>query len=291
MINKGLSKAIAFFLYLVSLLPMPILYLISDVLYYLLYCILGYRKKVVRENLQKSFPEKSVSELLIIERKYFRYLADLMMEVVKMFSASERFINSRFKFSNTDLLNRYEASGQSYLFVVGHYGNWEWSALVTPLLVKAQTLIVYKPLNNPIMDGFFKEARERTGAKMVKMRAILREMVKRKNELTVSVFAADQTPARAEIKAYITFLNQETPVFLGIEKMARSTNYPVVFCDIERRGRGYYNCDFKLVCDKPKETADLEITKAHTKLLENRIIQEPAYWLWSHKRWKYKPEE
>lgn len=289
MINKGLSKVIVFFLYALSLLPMSVLYLFSDVLFYLLYYVIKYRKGVVGKNLKNSFPDKSLAELKAIEKKYFSYLADLIFEVIKMISASPAFIESRYTFSNQELVKKYEDKSQSYLFAVGHYGNWEWSTIVTPLVTKAQSLIIYKPLNNDFFNDFFTKIREKSGSKMIRMKTAMREIVKHKNELTVTVFAADQTPARGEIREYVDFLHQPTPIFLGLEKIAKSTDYPVIFCDITRLGRGYYHCDFKLVSDKPSETQEMEITKKHVQILEDRINEEPAYWLWSHKRWKYKP--
>lgn len=290
MINKGVSKVIVFFLYALSLLPMSVLYLFSDILFYFLYYVIKYRKKVVFENLQNSFPDKKHEELKAIEKEYFSYLADLIFEIIKMISASPAFLKSRYTFSNTELIEKYESKNQSYLFGVGHYGNWEWSTVVTPLVVKAQTLIIYKPLNNDFFNDFFTKTREKSGTKMIKMKTAMREIIKHKNELTVTVFAADQTPARREVREYVNFLNQPTPIFLGIEKIAKSTNYPVIFCDITRVKRGFYNCDFKLICDNPAETAEMEITHKHAEILENRINLEPAYWLWSHKRWKYKPK-
>lgn len=290
MINKGLSKVIVFFLYALSLLPMFVLYLLADVLYYILYYLIKYRRSVVNENLRNSFPQKTKKEIEEIEKEYFSYLADLIVEIIKMISASPAFLKRRYTFSNLALVEKYESQNQSYLFGVGHYGNWEWSTVVTPLLVKAQTLIIYKPLSSDFVNKFFTKIREKSGTKMIKMKATMREIIKYKNELSVTVFAADQTPAKIEVSEYIDFLCQPTPVFLGLEKIAKSTNYPVIFCDITRVKRGYYNCDFKLVSDNPRETEELEITKKHTKILEDRINAAPAYWLWSHKRWKYKPE-
>lgn len=290
MINKGLFKVIVFFLYVLSLLPLSVLYLFSDVIYYLIYYVVKYRKKVVRENLTNSFPHKTPAEILKIEKKYFRYFVDLVFEIIKMISASPAYLKKHYTFSNLELPHKYEAKNQSYLFAVGHYGNWEWSTVVTPLVVKAKTVIIYKPMTSDYFNDFFTKIRGKSGTIMVKMKLAMREIIKHKNELTVTVFAADQTPAQAHIKEFIPFLNQPTPIFLGLEKIAKSTNYPVIFCDISRVKRGVYNCDFKLVCDKPAETAELEITKKHTAILEDRINLEPAFWLWSHKRWKYKPQ-
>ncbi len=288
MINKGVSKVLAFFLYAISLLPMPLLYLLADGLYYFLYYIIKYRRQVVTNNLRNSFPNKSTAELKTIEKEYFSYLADLIVEIVKMFSASPAFLKSKYTFTNQELVDKYEAENKSYLFGVGHYGNWEWNTIVTPTLFNAQSLIIYKPLQNEFFNVFFKKAREKSGTKMIRMKTALREIVKHRNQLTVTVFAADQTPTPQDIHYWLPFLNQETAVFSGLEKVAKSTNYPVIFCDMQRVKRGHYACDFKLVCDNPAQTADLEITKKHVALLENRINLEPAYWLWSHKRWKYK---
>lgn len=269
---------------------MPLLYLLSDFLYLILFYIIKYRRHVVLNNLQNSFPNKNIQELKAIEKKFFKYLADLFVETIKMISASPKFIEDRFKFTNLDLLRKYEDKKQNYLLGVGHYGNWEWSAVATPIAVKADVLIIYKPLNNTFFDEFFKKAREKTGVKMIRMKFALREIIRSKTKLTVTIFATDQTPAHLESDVYINFLNQETRMFMGLEKIAVSTNYPVIFCDVSLVRRGHYACDFKLVCGDPSKTKPLEITKKHTEILENRILTEPAYWLWSHKRWKYKRE-
>ena len=290
MIIKGLSKVAIFFLYLISLLPLRLLYIISDFVFIILFHLIKYRRGVVAENLKNSFPEKSNSELHQIEKKYFSYLADLMVETIKMLSASPEFLQKRYSFTNKELVDKYESQNRSYFIAVGHYGNWEWNTVVTPLVLKAQPLIIYKPLNNILFDEVFKHSREKGGSLLIKMRTSLREIVKRKNELTVTVFASDQTPAQGDAQDWVQFLNQPTSVFMGLEKIAKSTNYPIVFCDIQRVKRGYYSCDFKSVCENPSETADLEITKKHVSLLEDRIKAEPAFWLWSHKRWKYKPK-
>ena len=255
MINKGLSKVAIFFLYLISLLPLRILYLLSDFLFVVLYHIIKYRRVIVAENLKNSFPEKSNTELLEIEKTYFSYLADLMVETIKMLSVSPKFLQKRYSFTNKKLVDDYENQNKSYLIAVGHYGNWEWNTVVTPLTLKAQPLIIYKPLNNELFDEVFKTAREKGGSLMIRMKTSLREIVRRKNELTVTVFASDQTPAHGDAQDWIQFLNQPTSVFIGLEKIAKSTNYPKNF-----------------------------------SLLKDRIKAEPAFWLWSHRRWKYKPQ-
>lgn len=289
MINKGLSKVAAFFLYLLSLLPLTMLYLLADFIFLILYHWIKYRRKVVMENLRNSFPEKTDMELHKIEKEFFSHFADIVVETIKMLSISADELVKRYRLTNTQVIKKYEDKQQSYLIAVGHYCNWEWNTVVISKMIKAKPLIIYKPLNNEVFNEVFKNAREKSGALMIRMKVALREIVRRRGELTATVFASDQTPAQGDAQDWVTFLNQPTAVFVGLEKIAQSTNYPVVFCDMQRVKRGYYSCDFKLVSENPKETSELEITKKHVELLENRIKEEPAYWLWSHRRWKYKP--
>ena len=288
MINKWLSHLAAFFLYLLSLLPLAVLYLISDFLFLVLFHGIKYRRHVVLQNMQHSFPERSLEELKALEKEFYQYLCDLIVEIIKMFSASEAFIRQRYSFSNTELLRRFEQENQSFLFAVGHYGNWEWSCVVIPTVTDAQPLVIYKPMNNKVFEYYFDRARTKSGSLTVEMKNTMRKMAELRKHLTVTVFAADQTPgsAASDVFEWVNFLNQPTAFFLGVEKVAKSTGYPVIFCDVTRPKRGYYHCDFKLITDNPKATAPLEITRAHVKLLENRINEKPPYWLWSHKRWK-----
>lgn len=286
MINKGLSNIAAFFLYLLSLLPIQILYLFSHVLYIFLFYGIKYRRHVVYKNLENSFPHKNSDELKQIEKKFYAYLSDLIFEIIKMFSASPAFINKRYTFKNTELLRKYENQNRSFLFAVGHYGNWEWSSVVTPLVTKAKPFIIYKPMNNKSFDAFFKRAREKSGTTMIAMRQTMRKIVELKNQLTLMVFASDQIPGNADSYQWINFLNQKTAVFTGIEKIAKSTNSPVIFCDISIIKRGYYCAEFVDVVENPNESAEFEITEKYVRLLENRINETPQYWLWSHKRWK-----
>ena len=290
MINKGLYKIATFFLFLFSLLPLRFLYLVSELAFFVLFYLIKYRRNVVQDNLRNSFPQKTQSELHQIEKEYFAYLSDLMVESIKMISASPTYLQKRYTFTNKELVDHYENQNKSYFIAVGHYGNWEWNTIVIPLVIKAKPMIIYKPLNNELFNEFFKKIREKSGTLMIRMKVSLKEIIRHKGQLTATVFASDQTPALGDAQDWITFLNQPTAVFVGLEKIAKSINYPVIFCDMRRVKRGYYSCDFKLVCDNPSETSDLEITKKHVSLLEDRINAEPNYWLWSHKRWKYKPK-
>jgi KDO2-lipid IV(A) lauroyltransferase len=291
MINKGLSRLGTFFLYLVSLLPFWFLYLISDLIFVVIYYLVGYRRKVVQENLQNSFPEKTEKELHAIEKKYFRYLADLTVETVKMITVSKEEIYKRVISPNREILTKYFSEGRNIMMALGHYGNWEMADLRMSLEIDKPLLVVYKPLTNDIFDQFFIKIRSRFGATLVAMKNIMRTMVKHKDEIIVSAFVADQTPVKHEATYFTTFLNQPTAFFLGIEKLARLNNSVVIFCDVERPKRGHYSFNLITLAENPKETAEYEITQAYVKCLETMIKREPQYWLWSHRRWKFKPED
>ncbi len=290
MIIKALTKVAIFFLYLLSLLPFWVLYLVSDAVFIILFYVIKYRRKVVQENLSNAFPEKTETERAAIERKFFSYLADLMVEAIKLISISENQLKKHFTLNNPELLDTFFNRQKSVLGALGHYGNWEMSAQILGFSTKKKKLFIYKPLKNEVIDHFIKKIRSRFGAIPVTMKSTLRTLVSLKNEPKLTVFVSDQTPVREETQYFTSFLNQPTAVFLGIEKMARMTNDPVIFCDIRVVKRGYYSCTFVPLISEPKLTAEHEITDAHVQYLEKVIRAEPAYWLWSHRRWKFKPE-
>ena len=291
MLKKVADGVGIFFWYLFSLLPFWFLYLVSDVLYFIIYYLLKYRRGVVYDNLKNSFPEKNEADRLKIEKQYYRYMADLLVETFKMISISEKELRARMHMVNPEIVDHYFAKGQSIIAAAGHYGNWEMSALAFGMLTRKKTIIIYKPLSNPTFDAYLNKQRARFGAMLVTMKQTLRTMIALKDELTVSVLASDQTPVRHEINYFTTFLNQPTAVFLGIEKIAKLTGAAVVFYRIERVRRGYYTYELVPLIDNPKETAQYEITNRHVAYLDLQIKETPQYWLWSHKRWKYKPED
>jgi KDO2-lipid IV(A) lauroyltransferase len=288
MINKGLSRLGTVFLYLISLLPFWLLYLISDIVFIILFYIIGYRRKVVQDNLKNAFPEKSAAERAEIERKYFKYLADLMVETIKMATISKRELQRRVICTNPELVQAYEAAGKSVTAVAGHYCNWEWAGL--EFSTRARLFVIYKTLANGITDQFFIKIRTRFGAVAVPMAQALRSSVAHKNEFTVAVYAGDQTPTLATAHYFTEFLNQPTAVFLGIEKIAKLIDSAVIFYDMRRVKRGYYTYTVVPLVEHAKETAEHEITGMHLKYLETMIRREPQYWLWSHRRWKLKPK-
>lgn len=291
MIKKGLSSLGIFFLYLLSLLPFWFLYLIADFIYVLVYYVAGYRRKVVQENLAKSFPEKSEAERKAIEKQYYQYLADLLVETIKCITMSEKEVKKRMYLTNLPLVQEYLNNNRSVIAAVGHYGNWEWGALRTSFMTDKRRIIIYKPLHDKVSDDLFKKVRSRFGVTLIPMKSTLRKMVEYRNEVSLSVFVSDQTPIREEAHYFTSFLNQPTAVFLGIEKIATLFNSVVVFADIRRVKRGYYQCTFVPLIEEPKKAEGHSITETHVQYLEKVIREEPAYWLWSHRRWKFTPEE
>lgn len=274
---------------LLSYLPLNVLYILSDGLFLILFHVTKYRRNVVAENLKNAFPEKDITERNQITLQYYRYLCDLIIESVKMISISKAEAMERFKFVNPELLEEYFAQNKSILAAAGHYGNWEMASNIG-LTTDKNTLVVYKPLTNQIFERFLKKVRSRFNAKMVPMKTSFREILSYRKEPTISILISDQTPVQSDAHCFTTFLNQPTAVFLGIEKLAKSYNYPIVFCDVKVIKRGHYTCEFVPLVNEPKSTAEYEITQAHVKYLEKMIQKEPQYWIWSHKRWKFRPD-
>ena len=276
-------------LLLVSLLPFFITYALSDFLYIIVFYVFGYRRKVVAQNLKNAFPEKTVSELKAIEKKYYHFLCDVMLETIKSITISKKTMLNRCKMNEASrvIFDQLNQQKQSCIIVLGHFGNWEWGGISFSLTCKQQLCVLYHPLSDKNFNNLMKNIRSRFGAKLYSMKDAIREMIKNKNEVTATAFIADQTPS-PETAYWTTFLNQDTPVFLGTEKIAKKLNYPIVYGSINRIKRGYYEINVELICSNPQNTIEGEITELHTKRLEKDIIAQPETWLWSHKRWKHK---
>lgn len=289
MINKYVSHLGKLLLGVLSLLPLSFLYLLADGVYLLLYQVIGYRRKVVRENLQNALPERTAAEIISIEKKYYRYLASLIFEVVKMSHISKSEIEKRFVFKNKELALAYLKRGESILICSAHYGNWEWGTLGIGLNFPYAHYPIYKPLSNPVFDHWFKGVRSRFGNKLVAMRQTMRALAAVKDKPSMFSFGNDQAPSRDESHYWTTFLHQQASIQLGIEKIAKKTNRPIFYLKVRVLRRGYYEVDCVPLCLNPAETSEFEITEMHTRFLEEIIREEPAYWLWSHRRWKYKP--
>jgi len=290
MFKKAFSYLGIFLLTALSLLPLKILYLLADLFYGLIFHVFGYRRKVVRMNLLNSFPEKALSEIEAIEKSYYKFLSSLVFEVIKMKSITKKSLHKRVKFKNVDLVEAYLQNNESVLFCSSHYGNYEWVCMAIGLNFSGTHYPIYKPLSSEVFDRWFFNMRSRLGNKMIAMRQTLRAIQSTKGSATMFTFGSDQAPSKDESNYWTSLLNQETSVQLGIEKIAKKTNRPVFYLKINYIKRGYYEVDCVPICLHPAETSEFEITELHTQFLQEMIKEEPAYWLWSHRRWKYKPE-
>ena len=287
MTSKIFTKALIAFLYLFSLLPYPILYFFSSVFSFFIYHVFHYRRDVVRENLTNSFPEKSLEEIKSIEKRFYHYLGDLIVESIKMISVSQAEASKRFVLLNADLLRTYFSQHKSVIAVSGHYANWEMISLMGPLYSEPK-LAIYKPLSNKVFDEFMTKIRSRFGTSIIPMGNVMRKLVEFRKQRIITLLISDQTPSQRDAHYYTKFLNQNTAIFLGVEKLAKATGSAVVFCDIQVKKRGFYTCSFIPLIENPETTAEFEITEAHVSYLELMIRRAPQYWLWSHRRWKFK---
>ena len=283
--------ATTFFRFL-ALLPGTILYLFSDLLYFILYILAGYRKNVTTTNLQHAFPEWDKRKIRKVRRKFYRHLSDVILENVVIQFYQKRRLEKMFSFSNPEMVKSYYDKGRHVILVTGHYNNWEWA---TPLSLTFRHLVigVYRPLKNPYFDKAIRRARTRFGAAAVPMGRIGRALFEydRQGVLTLTGMVGDQRPIRKHIQYWTNFMNQQTAVFTGSEKLARKFNAVVVFMKVRRIRRGQYIAEIELITDEPGKTALFEITEKHTRILEKLIMEEPANWLWSHNRWKISYEE
>ncbi len=274
---------------LLAFLPLRVLFVLSDINFFFVYYVFGYRKKTVRENLKNSFPDKTEKELKRIELLFYRHFCDLFVEVNYVLFVSKRRATKMVTFKNIDIINKYYEEGKSVIVAGGHYGNWEILSLFG-LYLKHTVIGAYKPLNNKYFENFINKSRERFGGIPVPMHDVTRMALKMSQEGRPFFLGliTDQTPVKGDIRYWTSFLNQETPVFLGTEKIAIKTNQPVLFCSMRKVKRGRYEVELELLTENPKETKQYEITEMHVKALERLIQEKPEYWLWSHRRWKHK---
>jgi Kdo2-lipid IVA lauroyltransferase/acyltransferase len=273
----------------ITLLPLRILYILSDLLYLILYYFPSYRRKIVAQNLRNSFPEKTGKQLQLIEKKFYRHLSDLFIETFKLTHMSEKETRERVSFSNLEVLDDLLAKKRDVAAVVGHYNNWEWLSILSKY-TGYKLLPIYKPLQNKYFDGFLYRLRNKYGTTPVPMSNIIRDIinVRKKNINCIVAFVSDQTPAITSIRYWTTFLNQETPVFTGIEKIASKYDMALVYFDIKKVRRGHYNMNVELLFEHTAGLPEHLITDTHVKRLEKTIMEKPEYWIWSHRRWKHK---
>lgn len=256
-------------------------------MYGVTFYIIGYRKHVIKGNLNLVFPEKSPSEIRKIMKGFYRQLCDTMVETIKSISISEKEIRKRFQVENIDILTPLYEQNKSVLLMAGHYGNWEWSGILNKMM-QHQAHAVYKPLRSKQVDGLVKNIRERFGGVIVPNKGVVPMLYRKyqKGIKTLTYILSDQSPKDGTYKHRDTFLGIDVPVFTGTEELAKKFDFAVLYLKVQKIKRGYYKATFEIITDTPKAFQDFEITRIFLDKLEVQIRETPALYLWSHKRWK-----
>ncbi|PKR80790.1 lauroyl acyltransferase [Brumimicrobium salinarum] len=288
--SKFISALVYFVIVIpISHLPFKVLYFISDLVYLLLYYIVGYRKKVVRENLKNSFPELDNEARSDIEKKFYKHFADFLVESTKSLSISNKAIQERCALINPEEVHKYFDQGKDVIVLCGHYNNWEYYAVGIAQQMKHQTIAAYRPLKNGFYNRKILKSRQRFGMKMLSMREIPRFFAQKpKNPPVLSVMVNDQSPGDPKSAYWNTFLNQDTGWMKGAEKLAKKYNQVILFGAIRKRKRGFYEVSFTPISEDITKERDGYVLDKHAEYLERVIQEHPQYWLWSHRRWKHK---
>lgn len=280
------------FLWLFSRVPFSIFYIFSDLMYYLLYYVIGYRKKTVRENLALAFPNLSKQERLAIEKKSFRHLCDTFLEMAKTISLPEQEMRKRFQFTNLDYLSDLEKQDKSVMLFCAHYANWEWT-IALGNQIKSQGFAVYKKINNPYFDAFIKRTRSRFNTQLIEIKETIR--VVRKNEIDknrgVYAFISDQSPMVSQTNYWHEFMGIEVPVYTGGEALVKKYDIIPLYLKVEYVSRGHYQATFVPLLKEGEVLKDIpnyEITNRFLGEVEKQLIEAPEYYFWTHKRWKHR---
>ncbi len=247
----------------------------------------SYRKKIVFENLKNSFPEKSKDEIKIIAKKFYKHLADITLESIKGYTMKPKELVKRFKLIDNTIEKKFYEQNKDVILVSSHYGNWEWGPRAAPYILAFDIVVLYKPLKNKYIDKYMNELRKKDNAKMQSIFTTGRAFVNHNKPYSV-VMLSDQTPSNLKKAFWTEFLNQQTPCLHGLELYAKKFKLPVIYFNINKVKRGFYQIDLQVITDNPIEEVRGQITKKYMNILEKIIIEKPEYWLWSHKRWKHK---
>lgn len=291
-----MTKAIYCLFYAISLLPFRLLYVLADIECFMLYHVIRYRRGVVRRNLVTSFPDKSEQEIVQIEKRFYHWFCDYFFEAVKLLSISDAELCRRFTIINSEEVEQCFKEGQDVAAILGHYCNWEWLSCVgMNLPLERETGLIYHPLRNKAFDYLFRKLRSHEKhSRVIPKQDILRYVLSRKKEgiRNICGYISDQGPKWKNIHLWLPFLNHEhTPVFTGGERIMRKMNNAVFYVEMSRPKRGYYTATYKLITRTPNALEPDGITRRFFQMLEQTIRREPAYYLWSHNRWKRTKEE
>jgi len=277
-----------YFVFWFHLIPFSLLYFFSDLLFYWFYYIHRYRKKTVFMNLRNSFPDKTDKEITVIARGFYHYMVDVLLESLKSFTMSEKSMIKRYRCHEPEYLKKFYHDGRNVICVTGHYNNWEWGGVATGSQVLHKPVGFYKPLSNVYIDRYINRTRVRGRAVLASISRTSEFFSQDWGEPCIFYMVADQSPYSDRLAHWVRFLNQDTAVLHGPEKYSLIHDLPVVFARVNRVRRGYYEVDFILLTGNPRSTAPGEITEAFMRELEKEILENPASYLWSHRRWKLK---
>ena len=282
--------ALLYFVTIISYIPFRVLYILSDILYYPFYFIIRYRRKIVRKNLTESFPDKSRQKIMRIEKEFYHFFIDTILESCKLVSISPEKMKRRIRFTNIEVANEMLRQGKSVSLFMGHYGNWEWVSTLSLWLYKgAVPAQIYKKLSNKAMDKVMKKLRERWGNVCVDMHHTVKYVADAANDSRPHIigFIADQSPRKRESRHFIPFLNHDVPVLTGPEKITKHYGYEAFFLNIRRVKRGYYECELSPLHDCPASIPNFELTNLYYWRLEQEIVSHPELYLWTHKRFRH----
>lgn len=290
---SDMGSALLYYLVIkpISLLPYPLLYLVSDLTRLIVYRAVGYRRKVVASNIAGAFPDLSPRERVAIERKFYKHFCDLIVESLKNFSITEKQARKRMVERNPEVINRYASQGISTVMCGGHFNNWELWAVEAGLSLDPLVVGIYKRLSNPFFDKKMKDSRSKFGLMMIPTKEVGKEMKRLKDTVKTTVYAIDQSPANPQKAYWMYFLGRETACYYGPEKYARDHRSPVLFARIHKVKRGHYEVEYEPVMDRPEDAEYGEVIHAVQRMLEKDVRKWPEYWLWTHKRWKHQRPE
>jgi KDO2-lipid IV(A) lauroyltransferase len=279
------------FLYPLSFLPLEALYFLSNVLFVLVFYVFRYRRKIVRTNLELSFPEKDKATLDVLEKEFYFHLCGLVAESFKAFRISREELLSRVSFENPEYVNSLFKQNKSVVILMGHSGSWEWAGLAVPMLVPFNCYAIYHDLEQPYLNKLVKKSRSRFGINMLSAFIAKSFYTIQHEKPFLYALIADQTPSNPLTAYWSKFLNQDTPFYAGPERSIRQLNCAVVYVDVIKPKRGHYVIKAEPLCEDPSQLAPGKITEKYIRMLERSIQAHPEHWLWSHNRWKHqKPE-
>ncbi|MDI6033504.1 lysophospholipid acyltransferase family protein [Flavobacterium sp. LB2P84] len=277
------------FLWIISILPFRIFYWFSDFIYLVVYYIIGYRKKTVKENLALALPHLSDKERLVIEKKSYHHLCDMFLEMIKTMTISADEMNKRFVVTNIELVKEYENKGKSTVLLASHYASWEWLLSINQK-TKFKGIGVYKKIANKYFDKLIRDIRSKYNAELVETKKAIPLMAENQKNGILSMYglASDQSPKLNRAFHWDKFMGVEVPVHTGAEMLAKKYDLNVLFVKVKKVKRGFYEATFVPITDNPRSIPDFEITNTFLREVEKQIMEAPEYYFWTHKRWKHK---